>query len=229
MIFEFARMSDSGNPWMGSSATGALGPAIVGASILGAYLLGGFTAAYYFVRWRLGTDIRSTGTGTAGATNVGRLLGKQAFVLVFLVDLLKGGAVVAIAGALGLGPWALALVAVAVTAGHVWPLQLGFRGGKGIATSLGALMVYDARALGVLVGVFLAAFVVCRRFTLGGLIGYALCPLALWLSRAPLCSVVCTAALACVVWVAHRGNLRRDSQRLVTKTAKPGNDRTSPT
>ena len=131
MIFEMARMRESGNPWLGSS-----GPGIWVAAVIGAYFLGGFSAAYYFVRWRLGTDIRSTGTGTAGATNAGRLLGKQAFVLVFLVDFLKGGAVVAIAGALGLGSWALALVAVAVTAGHVWPLQLGFRGGKGIATSL---------------------------------------------------------------------------------------------
>ena len=157
----------------------------------------------------------------SGATNAGRLLGKPGFVVVFALDFLKGAVVVGAAAALGLGPYALALVALAVTAGHIWPIQLRFRGGKGIATSLGTLLVYDVRTILLLVGVFLLCFAVCRRLTPSGLLAFALCPVVLLALRAPASTVIAMGALASVIWVAHRGNLAREFRRLRTKDAPP--------
>ena len=113
-----------------------------GRDVLGialAYGLGCLCAGYYIVRWRTGTDVRRIGSSSAGARNAGRVLGRWGFALVLTLDALKGVAAVWAACAIGLGG-----AAVAVVAGHVLPVQLGFRGGKGIAPSIGALLVYDA-------------------------------------------------------------------------------------
>lgn len=112
-----------------------------------AYAAGCFSPGYYLVRWRLGADIRSRNSGSTGARNVGRELGRAGFALVFAIDALKGAGVVWIARALDLRPdWIPALAPCAV-AGHIWPAQLGFRGGKGLVTALGAMIGLDWRFL----------------------------------------------------------------------------------
>ena len=182
-----------------------------GRDVLGialAYGLGCLCAGYYVVRWRTGTDVRGIGSSSAGARNAGRVLGRGGFALVLTLDALKGVAAVWAASAIGLGGAPGAAV-VAVVAGHVLPVQLGFRGGKGIAPSIGALLVYDpwvVLASALVVG--LAYLPSGRRLVPSDLTGCALAPLTgilLHRSRVELAVLV---ALALVILVAHRDNLR---------------------
>ena len=113
--------------------------------VLLAYLLGSIPFGYLIVRAGGGGDVRETGSGGTGATNVTRRAGKWAGVLTLLLDALKGAAAVLVARALlagGAGAnWWVAASALAVVGGHVFPVWLGFRGGKGVATGLGVFLV----------------------------------------------------------------------------------------
>ncbi len=175
-----------------------------------AYALGSLCAGYYLVRWRTGRDVRQTGSASAGARNAGRLLGPSGFVLVLTFDLLKGVTAVAGARALGLDDLALGIAVVAVVVGHVLPIQLAFRGGKGIAPSIGALLAYDVWVLLVSAVVFGLAYVTSgRRLVPSGLVAYALAPVTGLALRRPGVELAVLAALAVVVLVAHRGHIRR--------------------
>jgi glycerol-3-phosphate acyltransferase PlsY len=135
-----------------------------------AYVLGCANAAYYLVRWRTGQDIRGHGSGNAGARNAGRLLGARAFALAFVLDAAKGLGAVLLAVVLGAAPLTPALCALLAVAGHVWPAQLHWRGGKGVATSMGALIALAASAAAGLaaVGAILAALLLfTHRHNLG--------------------------------------------------------------
>src|SRR5262245_25796362 len=116
---------------------------ITGSLVLLSYALGCFSTGYYLVRWRTGTDIRTLGTGSAGARNAGRVLGRAGFILVFAGDALKGALAVWLAKQAGLPPWGVAAALVAVVLGHLFPLQLGGRGGKGAATAFGGVCVLN--------------------------------------------------------------------------------------
>lgn len=118
------------------------------------YLLGCVNVGYYYARLFHGRDIRLAGSGTAGARNAGRLFGRRVFALVFLGDAAKGAAATAVG--LSLGPKSGALCAIAVVAGHIWPVQLGFRGGKGIASALGSLLLLAPWLLALMAIVFAA-------------------------------------------------------------------------
>lgn len=175
-----------------------------------AYALGSLCAGYYLVRWRTGRDVRLIGSASTGARNAGRLLGPRGFALVLAFDLLKGiGAVAVGRHLLGLGDAALALAVVAVVVGHVVPVQLGFRGGKGVAPSVGALLAYDAWV--VLVSAVIAglAYVVSeRRLVLSGLVAYSLAPVTGLALRRPVVELAALAGVAVIVLAAHRGNIR---------------------
>jgi len=108
---------------------------------LGAYSLGCLTTGYYLVRTRTGQDLRALGSGSVGARNVGRLLGWRGFVLTVLGDFCKGALAVWAARHFTTDDRLVLLAMLAVVAGHVWPAQLHFQGGKGMATTLGALLV----------------------------------------------------------------------------------------
>ena len=97
---------------------------------------------------------------------------------------------------------------IAVVGGHVWPVQLGFRGGKGIAPSLGALIVYDPRSVIAIAAIFALSYPLLRRFMICGLIGYAAAPLVLLPLGVPGDVVATVAAVVAIVLVAHRGDLR---------------------
>ena len=95
-----------------------------------AYLLGCFNTGYYLVRMMTGQDIRTLASGGTGSRNVGRLLGAKGFVLTLIGDAGKGMAAVWLARYLALDNWQLFVVLLAVTAGHIWPAQLGFQIGR---------------------------------------------------------------------------------------------------
>jgi glycerol-3-phosphate acyltransferase PlsY len=108
-------------------------------ALLLCYAIGCVVTAWYVVKWRTGADLRTLHSGTTGARNAGRVLGRAGFVVVAGLDALRGFLAMTLASAVGLREWWLVAAGVAVLAGHLWPAQLGFRGGKGIAVSVGVL------------------------------------------------------------------------------------------
>jgi glycerol-3-phosphate acyltransferase PlsY len=182
-------------------------PSRVAGILTASYSLGCFTSGYYLVRWRLGQDIRETGSGNVGARNVGRLLGAPGFLATTAGDFAKGALAVWIALEFTHDLRLAGLAMLTVVLGHIWPVQLGFRGGKGVATSLGALTVYDFHLLaayGILLALFLAAL---RRTTLAGLLAFACLPFAAFFLTPEPGRVVIISILSAMILFAHRKNL----------------------
>jgi glycerol-3-phosphate acyltransferase PlsY len=174
---------------------------------LAAYALGCFTTGYYLVRWRTGRDIRTVGSGSVGARNVGRLLGRPGFVATVLADFAKGALAVWGTRHFTTDDRLAALALLGVVAGHIWPVQLRFHGGKGMATSLGALLIYDwplAVAFALLFG---GAFAVFRKTVIPGLLALASLPFMSLLLGRGAAEVIGCAMLAGLVLLAHRKNL----------------------
>ena len=184
----------------------------------GAYGVGCVAGGYYLVRFRTGKDMRTIGSGSVGARNVSGVLGASGFLATLAFDILKGCLVVWAARKVTGDEHATALAMLAVVAGHIWPLQLGFRGGKGVATSLGCLFIYDWKLLLAYGLVFLAPFAVMRRTVLPGLLAYACLPLAsLFLQHDPM-KVVMVATMAALVLIAHRRNFVEEFEALGGRT-----------
>ena len=148
------------------------------------YLLGSIPSGY-IVGTLAGIDIRSAGSGNIGATNVARIVGKRLGVLTLLADTAKGYVPVFIALRIGLGPAAIALVAIAAFLGHLYPLFLRFQGGKGVATAFGALLATAPAATLILMAVFGAAVLGSRRISVGSIAAALAAPIALWIVSVP--------------------------------------------
>lgn len=197
-----------------------------------AYLLGSIPFGYLIVRAKAGTDIRDSGSGGTGATNVSRRAGKLAGVLTLILDTLKGalGVLVArsifIAGVLPYGPhanalerndaWWVALAAIFIIVGHIFPIWLGFRGGKGVATGLGVFLILSPLAVACAAVLFLLVVVLTRYVSLASVVAAAAIPLLVWLQHqyiggvrdfAPVMMVALVGAFLIVS--AHRGNIAR--------------------
>jgi glycerol-3-phosphate acyltransferase PlsY len=176
-------------------------------SILIGYTLGCLATGYLIVRSRLGCDVRTTGSGGTGATNVGRLLGKKGFAMTLLGD--SGKAALALLLGKWLGcqePW-LGLVLLAVVAGHIWPIQLDFKGGKGVATAFGGLMVYDPiSALASAAAFWLLNLLFRNRQTAGVIIFFSLPCIAVLLDRPVHVMAVYLTLASILIW-AHRSTL----------------------
>ncbi len=175
--------------------------------IFGSYALGCFNTGYYLVRLRTGKDIRGLSSRNTGARNVGRVMGKLGSVFTFLGDAGKGAVVVLVASYFELETWAIVLAIIAVVAGHIWPIQLNLRGGKGIATSLGALAVFDWQLVSVLIAVIGLAFALIRRLTPSGLIAVLLTPVASFALGQPSIVVLEVCVLTAIVLIAHRTDI----------------------
>ena len=181
-----------------------------------AYLVGSIPFGYLIVRRKIGADIRETGSGGTGATNVSRRAGKAAGVLTLVLDALKGCAAVLIAQRVSADNWVIAAAAIAVIAGHIFPVWLRFRGGKGVATTVGVFLVLAPVAL-VCAGVIFVAIVVFTRYvSLGSMTAAVLIPVFVWLQSvfvSPIADLrpLLTAAIvdAVLILFAHRGNIER--------------------
>jgi glycerol-3-phosphate acyltransferase PlsY len=174
-----------------------------------AYLLGSIPFGYLIVRGKSGADIRETGSGGTGATNVSRRAGKAAGVLTLLLDAAKGCVAVLIAKAAGGDDWVIAAAAIAALVGHIFPVWLGFRGGKGVATGVGIFLVLAPIALLCAGVVFVAIVLLTRYVSLGSITAAILIPVLMWVqsdSRPLLLAAVVGAAL---IVFAHRGNIQR--------------------
>lgn len=191
---------------------------------IGAYVLGCFATGYYLVRAISGKDIRYMESGSVGARNVGRVLGRTGFFLTVLGDLGKGVLAVWAADRFTSDSLLPPLAMLCVVAGHIWPVQLRFQGGKGVATSLGALLIYDYRLAVAYAFFFLGGLALIRKTILPGLFAFACLPLTdYWLHRDGL-KLLVIAILAGMILFAHRKNLVEEIPALAARrgvTAKP--------
>jgi acyl phosphate:glycerol-3-phosphate acyltransferase len=181
--------------------------------MLASYFLGCFTSGYYLVRFRTGEDIRQRGSGNVGARNVGRTIGPLGFTITFLLDFAKGALATQVAAYFNLGAWGVVLAMWAVVIGHIWPVQLRFHGGKGIATSLGVLIVYDWSMVLVIGVLFMGSLVFTRRFTLSGLLAYAMSPLVIFAYETSIPKMVGLTVLVILILIAHRTDIREEMDR----------------
>ncbi|HUK25629.1 MAG TPA: glycerol-3-phosphate 1-O-acyltransferase PlsY [Terriglobales bacterium] len=176
------------------------------------YLLGSVPFGYLLVRAFRGEDIRQSGSGNIGATNVARsspLLG----IATLLLDALKGLAAVLLARWFFPGNLTMAgVAALFAILGHVFPVWLKFRGGKGVATGLGSFVLLAPKAIVLAVAVFVAMVMLFRYVSLGSIVAVALLPLAAWLfdgyGHAPR-MLLLMAGAAVLIICKHQGNLRR--------------------
>ena len=182
-------------------------------SLLLGYLLGSIPSGYLAGRWCKGVDLRELGSGSTGATNVLRQVGKGPALVVFVIDVAKGAAAVQLASALTqgtpLGDWIAVLAGLTALAGHIWPVWLGFKGGKAVATGFG-LFLGLAWPVGLACfGIFLATLSIFRIVSLSSVVAAISLPL-LMAAGAPSNAnlVVALVAMALVVW-RHRSNLQR--------------------
>jgi acyl phosphate:glycerol-3-phosphate acyltransferase len=193
-------------------------------AVIVAYLIGSVPFGYLIVRGKQGSDIRQTGSGGTGATNVSRSAGKLAGVATLVLDAVKGAAAVLVAKlivsiegqAVANADWWVTLAAIAVIVGHIFPVWLAFRGGKGVATAIGVFLVVAPGAVlgaGVL---FLLIAGLTRYVSLGSMIAAISIPIFIYLLNASATSqsdqkALITAAviIAVLIIFAHRGNIQR--------------------
>jgi glycerol-3-phosphate acyltransferase PlsY len=173
-----------------------------------AYLLGSIPTGYILGKFA-GVDVRQVGSGNVGATNVARAVGKRQGVLTLLADAMKGTLPAAIGLAMTLPPAVIAALSAAAFLGHLYPVFLKFRGGKGVATALGSLLVIAPLASLLLVVIFAAVVFPTRLVSLSSIVAAALAPFALWLFLQPRAIVLLGAFLAAMIVWRHRGNIQR--------------------
>lgn len=186
-------------------------------TIAASYLLGSIPFGYLLVRMFRGTDIRQSGSGNIGATNVART-SPALGVATLALDALKGLAAVAltrywISPRAGMSAAALcAVAALFAIVGHMFPLWLGFRGGKGVATGLGSFVMLAPKAILVMLGIFAAIVVAFRYVSLGSILAVAFFPVLAWVldgyGREPL-AIACFAAASVLIIAKHHTNIGR--------------------
>lgn len=176
--------------------------------IVAGYLVGSVSSAIIVCRVLGRPDPRTEGSRNPGATNVLRVAGKDAAAITLAGDLLKGVLAVALARALTPEPLAWLLAGAAAFVGHLYPVFFGFRGGKGVATALGALLAaIPVAGLGAAVtwGLVVAAF---RISALGALVAFALAPVYVAVATGAPALVAVTGAVSLLLVWRHRGNIR---------------------
>ena len=183
----------------------AVGPVVAG------YLLGSIPASYLVARFLAGVDLREVGSGNVGASNVYRAAGPWAYAAAIVLDAGKGVAAVLVVRAFG-GSGVLQVVGgIAAVVGHMFPVWLRFRGGKGVATSAGVFLSLSPLATLCAAGVWLLVIGATRYASVGSLAGVASLPFLLYGIHSwerPELLALSLVLLAVVVW-SHRGNLKR--------------------
>lgn len=176
---------------------------------VGAFLLGSVPTGLWLAARRR-VDLRAVGSGNIGATNVARGLGKKWAAVVLVLDAAKGFTPVAVGHALGLPPWSLAVVAWAAPLGHCFSIFLRGRGGKGVATSLGAAIALEPLSAALAAVIYGVAFAIWRISSLGSLLAAGAFPLlVLWQGRGGMASLAFALAAVGLILMRHKANLRR--------------------
>jgi len=182
---------------------------------VGAYLCGSIPMGVLVARGTGGVDPRTIGSGRTGGTNALRALGRRRAAVVVTGDVLKGVVPVAVARLLGAGAAAEALCAIAAVSGAIWSVFVGFRGGRGVGTGVGTMLIIQPLALVIATPVFVVVILVTRYVSLGSLLGsasIAVAMFAMWaIANGPISGAYPLYALAGagLVWLAHADNIER--------------------
>ncbi len=176
--------------------------------IVGAYLLGSVPTGLLLGKL-YGIDVRATGSGNIGATNLYRTLGRRVGILTLIGDCLKGFLPVFLAFKLGLAGPMQAWIGLAAFLGHVFSLFLLFKGGKGVATALGVYLALAPLAVLGALGVFVVLVVSFRYISLGSIVAAATMPIIIWFLPHDLALLIATALIASVVIIKHHANISR--------------------
>jgi acyl phosphate:glycerol-3-phosphate acyltransferase len=178
--------------------------------VVTAYVVGAVPVGFLVGRMFGAGDIRRHGSGNIGATNVMRTLGKGPAILTLVGDVVKGYLAVALGAALaGAAPAAVAACAVAAVGGNCWSIFLGFRGGKGVATGLGAFLRLVPLATAAAVPVFVVVVATTRYVSLGSLLAAACVPLGAWALGYPPSSALAAVGVVVIIALRHRENIAR--------------------
>lgn len=182
-----------------------------------AYLLGCFSTGYYYVRIFTTQDIRYTGSKSTGATNVGRILGKKGFIITVIIDIIKGSLIAIACKYLKLDEAQSLLSIIALVCGHIWPLQLRFHGGKGIAVFIGFFLFWNPYMLLTMAIIGLPFYLFLQNFTISGLIGLLTFPGFAIINHFDLKSTLLVSLLVCIIYVAHSENISRFFHQVINK------------
>jgi glycerol-3-phosphate acyltransferase PlsY len=188
---------------------------------LGGYLLGSIPFALLVAKRMAGVDVRFEGSGNVGATNVLRTTNRQTALVVALLDLAKGSAAVWLAGALGAGDAGRAATGVAAVVGHVYPVWLRFRGGKGVAVTCGVFGVLAPLATVIAAFIFTVVLWTTRYVSLGSLMAALALPPLVEATGEATAVTYSAAAVALLITFRHRGNLRRLLNRTERRLGEP--------
>lgn len=181
------------------------------AAIFIAYLIGGVPFGFLLVKLTTGRDVRKEGSGNIGATNVLRTTGRGVAVLTLLLDIAKGYVAVAVAAKLtgGDSTW-MALSALAVVGGHAYPVFLNFKGGKAVASFIGAFLYLTPLPLEAALVIFVAVVAATRHISAGSIIAAAAFPFGVWLIDHPPAPIFLAALIAgAFIVYRHRSNIHR--------------------
>lgn len=188
---------------------------IVLLGVIVCYLLGTVSSAYILVKILKGKDIRDFGSGNVGATNASRVLGKLPGLLVLVLDILKGVIAVVVIGSF-IGDRVdisveiiKSLFGMAVVCGHVFNAFLGFKGGKGVATSAGVLVSLSPAAVFLGIVIFLIVVSITKYVSLGSILCSILIPFFMLSLKAPYAYVVLGSVLCILIVAKHKANINR--------------------
>jgi len=180
-------------------------------AILISYLIGSIPSGFLLTKYVMKKDVRQYGSGNIGATNVARVMGLKAGVLVAAFDILKGYLGVMVGQTIlgGNLSTAILFVAIAAIAGHDWSIFLGFSGGKGVATTFGVILRLYPLAFLIYALIWLALVLKTRYVSLGSIIGSMSLPLTLYFTGYDSKHVIFAALLSLFVMYTHRANIKR--------------------
>lgn len=184
--------------------------------ILGAYLLASIPFGLLVGLAKSGIDVRTFGSGNVGATNVMRTLGKKAGLIVLVLDMAKGALPVSIAIGAGAPPAMIGGTALAAVCGHVFSIYLGFRGGKGVATAIGAFLPIAPIPTLSMIAIFIGTLIWKHLVSLASVAAVTLFPLLLllsnqvdWLPRIADSIILSATAVSILIVARHTGNIQR--------------------
>ena len=173
------------------------------------YLLGSMPNGYLAARWLKGIDLRQCGSARTGATNVLRNVGKGPALVVFLLDVGKGALAVLLAKSFGLNDWVQVLAGLAALAGHIWPVWLGWKGGKAVATGLGMFLGLAWPVGLACFGLFMAVISIFRIVSLSSVVAAIGLPVLMVLAGTNGASISVSVVASVMVLWRHRSNIER--------------------
>lgn len=190
--------------------------------VLAGYFLGTFPTGLIVGKKIYDIDLREHGSKNIGATNTFRVLGPKAALLVGVPDILKGLLAVLLAQSLSGDAVVAVLAGIAAICGHNWPVWLGFRGGRGVATSVGVILMLAPKVIGVAFLVWVVLVYFTRYVSLGSICGALVVPVGMWYYEYPPAIQIFGCVVALFIVVRHRANIGRLLNGTENKV-KPGN------